>query len=126
MLTCTSCQPCPFRWETKANRRSFIVAGSETTGTALAGITYYLCKNPTTLTTLLSEIRSSFASADDITFESAGKLPYLDAVIREGLRIYPPFAAGNHRVAPKGGDYVDGHFVPEGVRNTLVSLNGFC
>ncbi|KAL5404784.1 hypothetical protein PMIN03_008918 [Paraphaeosphaeria minitans] len=102
------------REELHSNAYIFIVAGSETTGTALAGITYYLCKNPTTLTTLLSEVRSSFKSADDITIDTATKLPYLDAVIREGLRIYPPFAAGNHRVAPKGGDYVDGHFVPEG------------
>ncbi|KAF2440051.1 cytochrome P450 family protein [Karstenula rhodostoma CBS 690.94] len=102
------------RDELHSNAYIFIVAGSETTGTALAGITYYLCKTPASMTSLLSEIRSSFASAADITIASATRLPYLTAVIREGLRIYPPFAAGNHRVAPKGGDWVDGHFVPEG------------
>lgn len=99
---------------------SFIIAGSETTGTALAGITYHLCKNPSTMKTLVSEIRTSFANSGAITVASATQLKYLNAVICEGLRIYPPFAAGNHRVAPKGGDMVDGRFVPEGVSHLPI------
>lgn len=46
---------------------------------------------------------------------SVGQLKVLQAIIYEGMRIYPPVPAGLQRSAPKGGAVVAGHFVPEGV-----------
>ncbi len=40
-------------------------------------------------------------------------MPYLQATIKEGLRIYPPFAGLISKEAPPGGDVINGKFVPE-------------
>ena len=94
------------------------VAGSETTATALCGITYYLCRNPEVYHKLVSEVRSAFQSFDQITGFTTENLEYLKAVIQEGLRLYPPIAAGLPRVSP--GEMVDGYYVPGGA---IVSVN---
>lgn len=95
-----------------------IVAGSETTSTALSGITYYLCRNPRVYEKLAGEIRGAFSNFDQITGRSTERLTYLKAVIEEGLRIYPPIAAGLPRISP--GETVDGHYVPKGA---IVNVN---
>lgn len=64
---------------------------------------------------LTAEIRSNFESAADMNFEDLSKLPYMSAVIDEGLRIFPSAPIGFVRTVPEGGDTVDGHFVPGGV-----------
>lgn len=92
-----------------------IVAGSETTATALAGITNCLVNHPETLQKLVDELRGSFAHPADMTFEAISKLPYLGAVIDEGLRICAPVALGSPRAVPVGGGTIDGHWLPGGV-----------
>ena len=104
--------------ELSSQATALIVAGSETTATTLCGITYYLCRNPQVYRKLTSEIRGEFAQFDQITGRSTENLPYLKAVIDEGLRLYPPIAAGLPRVSP--GETVDGNYVPKG---TIVSVN---
>ncbi len=43
---------------------------------------------------------------------------FLNAVVEEGLRIYPPAGAGHlSRIVPKGGCEIDGMWIPEGVSN---------
>ena len=98
-----------------------VVAGSETTASTLAGITNCLINNPETLKTLVAEIRSSFASEADITFDAISKLAYLGAVIDEGLRICAPVALGSPRAVPRGGSTVDGTWLPGGVGLPCVS-----
>lgn len=49
-------------------------------------------------------------------------LPYLNAVIEETLRVYPPVVTHVPRVVPKGGATVDGHFLPENVCTNLLQL----
>ncbi|KAL4756120.1 cytochrome P450 [Aspergillus foveolatus] len=66
------------------------------------------------------EIRSAFHFYDEINVLSTSPLKYLQAVILEGLRIYPPLPFALPRVVPQGGDTVDGHFLPAG---TIVSTN---
>ena len=92
-----------------------IVAGSETTATVLSGITNYLTQNRSVLERLVSEVRSAFEDEKDITFATSRELPYLTAVIREGLRMCPPTPAGLPRVVPVGGDTVCGQWFPGGV-----------
>ncbi|KAJ4299637.1 hypothetical protein N0V90_004883 [Kalmusia sp. IMI 367209] len=103
------------RGDIHSNAYMQVLSGSETTATALSGMTYYLWQNPSVMQALTSEIRSSFANIHEITIQLTSILRYLDTVIHEGLCIYPPFAAGSHRIAPKGGGWVDRHFVPEGM-----------
>ena len=102
---------------------SLIVAGSETSATLLSGCVFYLCKNPSTMKHLTSEIRAAFTTDNQITFSETAKLPYLAAVIEETFRIYPPFVTSRARLAPPGGDTVDGHCIPENVKKQTFSTS---
>ncbi len=62
---------------------------------------------------LQQELRSGYKKYEDIDAISAMQMPYLQAVIQEGLRIYPPASQGFPRISP--GAYVDGIWVPAGV-----------
>lgn len=91
------------------------IAGSETTATALSCITYYLQKNQEILKKLRQELQRNFNSCQEIDNASTSGLPYLNAIILEGMRIYPPLPFPLPRVVPEGGDTVNGHFIPAGV-----------
>ncbi|KAL1861358.1 hypothetical protein Daus18300_008889, partial [Diaporthe australafricana] len=95
------------------NSRTLLVAGSETTASGLAGVTYYLLKIPVSLTKLSEEIRPAFSSYDAITGDSTASLAYLHGVIEEGLCLFPPVAFGLPRDCP--GAVIDGVYIPDGV-----------
>jgi cytochrome P450 len=115
-------------WNMAAYGNALILAGSETSGTTLSALTYFLCRTPRVYDKLKQEVRSRFKSSSEITSVSA-TFPYLTAVINEALRIYPPVPFGAPRIVSKGGDFVDGHFVPEGVslpiHVKLIKLTSF-
>ena len=74
-----------------SNASMLLIAGAETTSTALSGTTFYLLKNPATMAKATEEVRSTFATEEEIGFIStAAKLPYLNACLEEGMRLYPP------------------------------------
>ncbi|KAL2008516.1 hypothetical protein VTN00DRAFT_6710 [Thermoascus crustaceus] len=94
-------------------------AGSETTATVLCGTLNYLVTYPDKLAILVEEVRKTFHSGDEITLEAVRNLPYLNAVISEGLRLCPPVPWMLPRRVPVGGDTVCGTWLPGG---TPVSL----
>ncbi|KAJ5257242.1 hypothetical protein N7478_013346 [Penicillium angulare] len=89
--------------EMYANSQIFMLAGTETTATALSGLTYQLLMNPEKLETITKEIRETFQKDSDIGLIALGQMKYLNACIDEGLRIYPPVPIGLPRLAPSGG-----------------------
>jgi cytochrome P450 len=99
-----------------SNASTFMIAGTETTATQLAGLTYLLLKHPKEMQKLTTELRSMFPSRGDITMQALAKLEYLNSCLEEGLRYYPPVAVGTPRMAPSQGAVVCGQFVPPGVR----------
>lgn len=101
-----------------AHTSDFVIAGSETTATALACATYFLLRDPSKLAKLRAEIDSAFRDYQDINALSTGRLEYLTAVCKEAMRMYPPLPFALPRIVPKGGDTVDGQFLPAG---TVVS-----
>ena len=101
--------------ELRANAATLIVAGSETTATALAGLTYLLLLNPDKLQRVVQEIRSEFASESDITMASVKSLSYLGVCIDETLRLYPPVGFGVPRRVPGKGVTLHGRWVPGNV-----------
>lgn len=107
--------------EVIVNGALFIIAGTETTAGFLTGLFSHILLpvNRHILNHMIQEIRSNFKSDEDLCFEELVKLPYLTAVIEEGLRIFPSAPIPFVRTVPKGGDTVDGHFIPEG---TTVSV----
>lgn len=50
----------------------------------------------------------------------AAQLPYLQACIKEGLRIFPPITSLRERVVPPEGDTILGHRIPGG---TNIGIN---
>lgn len=106
--------------ELQAQAEVLVLAGSETTATALTGILYHLGRNEHAYKTLADEIRASFRSYEEITGRSTEGLPYLKAVIEEGLRTYPPVPIGLPRVSP--GETVDGYYIPSG---TIVHVSSW-
>lgn len=95
-------------------------AGSETTATTLAGTLNQLVANPDKLDLLVKEIRESFHREQDVTLDALRKLPYLTAVINEGLRLCPPIPWMLPRVVPEPGDTVCGVWLPGGVSKTSL------
>ena len=112
--------------EIEKTAATMIVAGSETTGTLLSGIVSHLIKYSDVMDRLVQEIRSAYTAEDEMTTASLARLPYLEAVIQETLRIAPPVPTGMPRVVPTGGANVCGTWLPENVsRFTEVSCTPF-
>ncbi|KAF2666419.1 isotrichodermin C-15 hydroxylase [Microthyrium microscopicum] len=108
--------------EIQANSYLFILGGSETTSTAMCGVTYYLSRHPAILAKLVHEIRMAFPLESDIDFHAVSQLPYFRAVLNESLRMYPPSPVNRTRKVPVGGARIDGRFVPE---DTIVGVAQF-
>lgn len=104
------------REEIQVNSGVFIAAGSETTATLLCGALWSLCNNSAHMDRLQDEIRSKFSSAEEINLQKTDNMTYLHAVVSESFRMYPPGLAGQARVSPPSGDYIDGHYIPPKVR----------
>lgn len=104
--------------ELHSTASDLVFAGSETTATVLSGVIFKLLLHPDVHARLTAEIRSAFATDNNITITSTanGLLPYLDAVLQEGLRVYHPAPLFSGRVAPSGGDTVAGVYLPAGTR----------
>jgi cytochrome P450 len=108
--------------EINVNAFSFSIAGSESTATAMSGAMYQILTNRDIYQKLVNEIRGAFAREDDITLASTNALAYLDCVLTETLRVYPPVAITLPRVVPSGGETIDGGFVHGGV---TVGINHY-
>jgi len=65
---------------------------------------------------LRNEIEQANPTWPVITDAEARRMPYLQAVIKEGLRMFPPVAGLMAKEVPKGGDTFKGTFFPEGTR----------
>lgn len=102
-----------------------VVAGSDTTSSAINGVFLHLTANPRVQRKLQREIDEAVRSGDSylsttgvISHERAKQLPYLQAVIRESNRVRPPVVNIFSKDVPRGGDTVtvDGQsvFIPGG------------
>ncbi|KAF3810382.1 Versicolorin B desaturase [Colletotrichum gloeosporioides] len=100
----------------------FIGAGTETTAAVMTSTTYYLLKDRDLLARVTAEVRAAFRTSAEITNASAEKLELLHRVCLEGLRLptgAPPILP---RLVPKGGDTVDGYFLPGGTPVTIAPM----
>lgn len=128
----------PVRDRIKQVCQSIIAAGSDTTGSTLTAFFYYLLRNKGAMDQLLEEVEANAASASDNgifplqTVSSGGEdsvsvysadghhiqandMPYLNACIKETLRLHPTVAFSLPRIVPKGGAMIAGQHFPGGV-----------
>ncbi len=96
---------------------TFLAAGHETTAIALAWTFYLLSQYPHVRSKLQDDIRSVLADRQP-TLDDLAKLPYLDWVLSESMRLYPP-AWMQMRFAAKDFE-LDGTKIPAG---TLLMLS---
>ncbi|KAG0240450.1 hypothetical protein BGW41_006971 [Actinomortierella wolfii] len=96
-----------------------IFAGHETTSAALSWTFYQLARYPDIQTRLRNEVRQMFEECDGTpSFDQLNNLPYLNAVVKESLRLWSPIPL-NLRVSvhddwlPRGNGQ-DPLFVPAG------------
>lgn len=93
-----------------------IIAGSDTTSTALASAFFYLVHNPQKLAILVREIRSTFQDIEDIqSSPTLNSCVYLRAVIDEAMRLSPPVGGILPREVLPGGIDIDGLHIPAGI-----------
>ncbi|AEO63785.1 uncharacterized protein THITE_123322 [Thermothielavioides terrestris NRRL 8126] len=76
--------------EMTANARLLVLAGSETTATALTAASYFLATHPDVQAKLADEVRTTFATEDEIDLFSVNCLTYMLAVLDEAMRVFPP------------------------------------
>lgn len=93
---------------------------SYTTSSLLCGTMYYLLTHPYVYQTASNEVRNKFANLKDITVESTEDTKYLNACVKEALRMYPPVPGGLPRLVPPGGATICGRYVPE---NSVIGIN---
>ncbi len=103
------------------NSALFIVAGSETTASLLAGLTMWLMRTPHAYKRLTEEIRGRFPDATKMNFTDLQECEYMNACIDEALRIFPPIPTGLTRTVPEGGDTVAGEMLPGGTTVSVYS-----
>ncbi len=78
-----------------------LIAGSETPAKALAIIFYHLIANPSRLSRLRKELKAAIPDPSHIPSQATlEKLPYLSAVVHEGLRLHGGIVARTQRLAP--------------------------
>lgn len=97
---------------------SNIGAGSDTTAITLSSALYFLYTNPDKLAKLRGEVEglaSKNLASDPVTWQEAQNMPYLQAVIKESLRMHPAVGTMLPRKVPKGGLELAGTWFPEGV-----------
>ncbi|KAL3485860.1 cytochrome P450 [Aspergillus germanicus] len=103
-----------------------IGAGSDTTSVSLTAILYNLCKHPSVYQKVREELRLAEAdgrlSSHEVTFQQSQALPYLQACIKEALRLHPATGLPLARVVPKGGATLSGRYFPEG---EIVGVNAW-
>lgn len=108
-------------WDILSNMAANIGAGSDTTAVALSMIIHFLYSNPKCLVRLREEIDSA-SLPERPKFQDVQKLAYLQAVVKEALRLAPGFGLPLWRVVPQGGAVVCGQFFPEGVSNYIFPV----
>jgi cytochrome P450 len=94
---------------------TILTTAADTTGHAMAILTFYVVSNPVIYSTLVAELKTAFPDrVENLDYATLEKLPYLTAVIKKGLRlsygvpgrlprtINSPTAMFNDYTVPKG------------------------
>ncbi|KAF5610971.1 uncharacterized protein FTJAE_14234 [Fusarium tjaetaba] len=98
---------------------STIHAGAETVASTLLDTFRSLLENPAVMATLKKELEDAQLESPP-TFQSVAKLPYLEAALKESMRLNSVNVAPMEREVPAGGAHIGGIYLPGG---TAVSIN---
>ncbi|KAA8617245.1 CypX Cytochrome P450 [Pyrenophora tritici-repentis] len=101
--------------EISTETATFIVAGTDTTSTAMASLSHYLSWSPRCYSRAREEVRTIFDSEGDIVFgPKLNSCVFLRACLDEALRITPPAGGPLWREVEIGGTQINGDYIPAG------------
>ncbi|KAF2187730.1 cytochrome P450 [Zopfia rhizophila CBS 207.26] len=105
------------REELTAEALTQLIAGSDTTSNTSCALLFHCLQHPEVITKLQKELDQAIPDIDMVpTFAAVKDLPYLDAVIKEAMRIHSTSSLGLPRIIPPGpGITLNGHHFPQGV-----------
>jgi cytochrome P450 len=96
---------------------SIMSAGADTTATTFVAILFHLMKYPKVLAKLRAEVDQGVTGgsiSNPPSWKEVYQLPYLEAVVKETMRYWPPFAFGIDRIVPDPGAMIAGTMIPPG------------
>jgi cytochrome P450 len=92
---------------------TLMLAGHETTSNGLSWASFLLAEHPQWIMKLREELKEYGKTPEELTKEDLTKLPLLDAVWKESLRLYPPIPILSRQTLEE--DVIGGFKVPAGV-----------
>lgn len=102
----------------------YILAGSDTTALTLTYLVWAVCRDAAIRDRLVRELAGlpGGGGGGSLADAELRRLPYLNQVVDEALRLYASAPAGLPRVVPRGGATLAGHALPAG---TVVSTQAY-
>ncbi|KAK6950195.1 hypothetical protein Daesc_008521 [Daldinia eschscholtzii] len=94
-----------------------MAAGIDTTGDALCFLMWEISQPRSFY--VQQRLQEELRANPEVAFD---RLPYLDAVVMEGLRCFPAIPMSLPRYVPSGGRTIDGYHIPE---RTIVSCQAY-
>jgi cytochrome P450 len=88
-------------------------------------ILYYLMKTPTAMSKLRAEIEETEKREDMghvMKYAVSQKMPYLQVIVKEALRVHPSVSFILPRHVPDSGATISGKYLPAGVRIIYSSI----
>ncbi|KAH6632420.1 cytochrome P450 [Chaetomium tenue] len=104
-----------------------IFAGSDSTASTMQSFFWHVLDDQCVYNSVLREIEQAVATGvlpaeGNVTWNQAQSLPYLQACLKEAMRVRPAVGLNITRVVPPEGAELDGHFFPGG---TTIACNGW-
>ncbi|KAH6955609.1 cytochrome P450 [Ilyonectria sp. MPI-CAGE-AT-0026] len=112
-------------WYVLSGCASNMTAGSDTTGISLSAVLFFLMNHPEVTQKLRQEVdehQNRARDSNNFSFKETQEMPYLQAVIKEALKLHPAVGLPLERVVPEGGAKIAGQFFPSG---TIVGVNSW-
>ncbi|KAI9830709.1 MAG: hypothetical protein M1826_004538 [Phylliscum demangeonii] len=101
---------------------SIMGAASETVGNTLTLSAFHVLSNRAIYRTLVAELAAAFPDPrQPLDFLTLEQLPYLTAVIKEGLRLSFGVTSRLPRITPEPGATFNGHYLPAGTTVAMSS-----
>lgn len=104
---------------------TFLIAGHETTSSTLAFALYYMLKQPRIYQKAREEADAAIAAVGGNYMKlNPNQFPYIDAIIKEALRLHSPVPAFSVQPKSKNGEILPGgYYVPYGTQVSCLVEN---
>ncbi|KAJ9063455.1 hypothetical protein DSO57_1000045 [Entomophthora muscae] len=98
-----------------AEAHIMLIAGTDTTTNSLSSFIYLMLKHPHIYNKLVKEVSSITPEGEFLTYKEVKDLLYLDAALKEALRLLPVASIPLLRDTPMDGREICGYFIPGNV-----------